>query len=78
MPALTSFVRPTRARGVIERYQQSGASRPTRRCADATDPIELAPRLLADVDAPEFFFAEFFFAIAVGGQRWISGGQRRW
>jgi hypothetical protein len=56
----------------------SGASRPTRRCADATDPIEPALRLLADVDAPKFFFAEFFFAIAVGGQRWSSSGQRRW
>ena len=40
----------------------SGASRPTRRCADATDPIEPALRLLADVDAPDSFFAEFFFA----------------
>jgi hypothetical protein len=56
----------------------SGASRPTRRCADATDPIEPALRLLADVDAPDSFFAEFFFAITVGGQRWSSGGQRRW
>jgi hypothetical protein len=56
----------------------SGASRPTRRYADATDPIEPALRLLADVDAPDYFFAEFFFAITVGGERWSSGGRRRW
>jgi hypothetical protein len=51
---------------------------PAGRPAGATDPIEPALRLLADVDAPESFFAEFFFAITVGGERWSSGGQRRW
>ena len=38
------------ARGAIERCH-----RPTRRCADATDAIEPALRLPADVDAPDFF-----------------------
>ena len=74
LPAFTTFFCFTRAREA----PSSGASRPTRRCADATDPIEPALRLLADVDAPDSFFAEFFFAITVGGQRWSSGGQRRW
>jgi hypothetical protein len=58
LPAFTTFfcsrARARRHRAVpAERCQQSGASRPTRRCADATDPIEPALRLLADVDAPD-------------------------
>ena len=48
------------ARGAIERCH-----RPTRRCADATDAIEPALRLPADVDAPDFFRA-FHFSFPSG------------
>jgi hypothetical protein len=57
LPALTCFVTFTRAREA----PSSGASRPTRRCADATDPVEPALRLLADVDAPDFLFRGILF-----------------
>jgi hypothetical protein len=63
-------------RGAIERCQQSGASRPTRRCADATDPIEPALRLLADVDAPVLFRGILFRDCRIGandGARAVSG-----
>jgi hypothetical protein len=54
----------------------SGASRPTRRCADATDPIEPALRLPADLDVPDSFSQISFSRSRLGandGARAVSG-----
>jgi hypothetical protein len=68
-PAFSIFVCHTRARGA---RCDVGASRPTRRCADATDPTDPPGRCCACCPTAPIPFS--ILRIAVGGEPWRAGG----